>query len=95
MAAIERDLLVDGEFFEIGDQVDASQAASGGRGERQVRGGHVGVEVPAEGDGGSPPRSWAATKPGPTTGAMPAKVSVRVRPIVTAGFAKLVDDVNQ
>ena len=28
-------------------------------------------------------------------GAMPAKVSVRVRAIVTAGLAKLVDEVNQ
>ena len=32
---------------------------------------------------------------GTTAGAMPANVSVSVRPIVTAGLAKLVDDVNQ
>ena len=28
-------------------------------------------------------------------GAMPAKVSVNARPIVTAGLAKLVEEVNQ
>ena len=32
---------------------------------------------------------------GAEDGLIPAKVSVRVRPIVTAGLAKLVDDVNQ
>jgi hypothetical protein len=32
---------------------------------------------------------------GALDGAMPEKVSVRVRPIVTAGFAKLVEEVNQ
>ena len=32
---------------------------------------------------------------GTLLGRMPANVSVSVRAIVTAGFAKLVDDVNQ
>ncbi len=32
---------------------------------------------------------------GTDAGSMPAKVLLRVRPIVTAGLAKLVDDVNQ
>lgn len=41
------------------------------------------------------PASWAAMKSGAEAGAMPAKVSDRVRAIVTAGLAKLVDDVNQ
>ncbi len=35
------------------------------------------------------------TKAGTEAGAMPAKVSVKARPIVTAGFAKDVDEVNQ
>ena len=41
------------------------------------------------------PTSWAATKPGTEAGAMPAKVSDRARPMVTAGLAKLVEEVNQ
>ena len=32
---------------------------------------------------------------GTDAGSMPAKVSLSVRPMVTAGLAKLVDDVNQ
>ena len=32
---------------------------------------------------------------GALEGRIPANVSVSMRPIVTAGFAKLVDDVNQ
>ena len=32
---------------------------------------------------------------GTLSGAMPAKVSLSMRAIVTAGLAKLVDDVNQ
>ena len=32
---------------------------------------------------------------GTLLGAMPAKVLLSMRPIVTAGLAKLVDDVNQ
>ena len=43
----------------------------------------------------SAPASWAATNAGADAGAMPAKLSDRVRASVTAGFAKLVDDVNQ
>ena len=38
---------------------------------------------------------WATTKPGTLSGAMPANVFESVRPTVTAGLAKLVDDVNQ
>ena len=34
---------------------------------------------------------WATMNAGTLLGAMPAKVSVRQRPMVTAGFAKLVD----
>ena len=34
-------------------------------------------------------------KAGTEDGPMPAKVSLRVRPMVTAGLAKLVDEVNQ
>src|SRR5882724_644814 len=34
------------------------------------------------------PMTWATTKPGTDRGAMPAKVSVNARPVVTAGFAK-------
>ena len=41
------------------------------------------------------PTSWAATNAGTETGAMPAKVSLNIRPAVTAGFAKDVDEVNQ
>ena len=38
---------------------------------------------------------WQTMKPGMLLGAMPANVSVSDRPIVTAGLAKLVDEVNQ
>ena len=41
------------------------------------------------------PTSWAATKAGTEEGAMPAKVSVKMRPIVTAGLANEVELVNQ
>ena len=41
------------------------------------------------------PTNCAATKPGALAGEMPANVSVNVRPIVTAGFANDVDEVNQ
>ena len=41
------------------------------------------------------PASCAATNIGTPEGAMPAKVSLRDRAIVTAGFAKDVDAVNQ
>jgi hypothetical protein len=35
------------------------------------------------------------TKPGTDVGAMPAKVSLKARPIVTAGLANEVEEVNQ
>lgn len=38
---------------------------------------------------------WATIKPGASTGRMPENVSVIDRAIVTAGFAKEVDAVNQ
>jgi hypothetical protein len=41
------------------------------------------------------PPIWAAMKAGAEDGLMPAKVSVIVRPMVTAGLAKLVDDVKK
>ena len=43
----------------------------------------------------SAPMISNAMNAGTLLGAMPANVSVSVRPIVTAGFAKLVEDVNQ
>ena len=42
-----------------------------------------------------PPRICAPMKGSTETGAMPAKVSENIRPTVMAGFAKLVDEVNQ
>ena len=41
------------------------------------------------------PRICATMKPGTSAGAMPAKVSLSDRPMVTAGLAKDVDAVNQ
>src|SRR5689334_15677892 len=43
----------------------------------------------------SAPQICATTNAGTLLGAMPAKVLLNVRPTVTAGLAKLVDDVNQ
>ena len=43
----------------------------------------------------SPPTSWAAMKNRADVGAIPAKVSEKIRPTVTAGFAKDVELVNQ
>jgi hypothetical protein len=43
----------------------------------------------------SRPTSCAITKPGTGDGAIPANVSVKARPIVTAGLANDVEDVNQ
>jgi hypothetical protein len=40
------------------------------------------------------PMRSAKTKPGAEAGAIPAKVSERVREMVTAGLAKLVDEVK-
>jgi hypothetical protein len=41
------------------------------------------------------PTSWAAANPGTDEGAIPAKVSVAARAIVTAGLANEAEDVNQ
>ena len=41
------------------------------------------------------PASCAAMKAGTEAGAMPAKVSEKTRPMLMAGFAKLVELVNQ
>jgi len=41
------------------------------------------------------PASWATTKAGAEDGAIPAKVSERTRPTVTAGLANDVELVNQ
>ena len=41
------------------------------------------------------PTSCAPRKGRTDVGAIPAKVSVKMRPIVTAGFANEVEDVNQ
>src|SRR6266545_6493459 len=41
------------------------------------------------------PTSCITTNIGTDAGSMPAKLFERVRPTVTAGLAKLVDDVNQ
>jgi hypothetical protein len=43
----------------------------------------------------APPTIWAPMKAGAEDGAMPAKVSENIRPIVMAGLAKLVEEVNQ
>ena len=43
----------------------------------------------------APPRICAAMKGGTEDGAMPAKVSENIRPMVMAGLAKLVEEVNQ
>src|SRR6185369_17085696 len=42
-----------------------------------------------------PPASWARTKPGASTGRIPAKVSLSERATVTAGLANEVEAVNQ
>ena len=42
-----------------------------------------------------PPRICAAMKGGTEDGAMPAKVSENIRPIVMAGLAKLVEEVKK
>ena len=41
------------------------------------------------------PIIWAKIKPKTLDGLIPLKLSVNILPIVTAGFAKLVDEVNQ
>jgi len=42
-----------------------------------------------------PPTSCATTNPGTEAGAMPANVSEKIRPMLIAGLAKLVELVNQ
>jgi hypothetical protein len=42
----------------------------------------------------APPMIWAPMKAGAEDGAMPAKVSENIRPIVIAGLAKLAEEVN-
>lgn len=41
------------------------------------------------------PTSWNPMKAGTDDGLIPAKVFVKARPMVTAGLAKLVDDVKK
>ena len=41
------------------------------------------------------PTAWAATKPGTLAGAMPAKLSLNMRPNAAAGLANDVEAVNQ
>ncbi len=41
------------------------------------------------------PTTWNAMNPGTDDGAMPANVFENIRANVTAGFAKLVDDVKK
>src|SRR5215471_2253317 len=43
----------------------------------------------------APPMIWAAMNAGAEDGAIPAKVLENIRPIVIAGLAKLVEEVNQ
>ena len=43
----------------------------------------------------APPASWARTNAGIDAGAIPAKVSEKARPTMTAGFANDVELVNQ
>jgi hypothetical protein len=55
----------------------------------------VGVEHADGRECQSPPTSCATTNPGTDAGAMPAKVSEKMRPMLIAGLAKLVELVNQ
>ena len=41
------------------------------------------------------PAAWAATKGSTDSGEIPAKVSLKTRPIVTAGLANEVDEVKK
>jgi hypothetical protein len=41
------------------------------------------------------PMSWAAMKPGAELGAIPAKVSLNIRPMAMAGLAKHVELVKK
>jgi hypothetical protein len=42
-----------------------------------------------------PPTTWATTNAGTDAGAIPANVSLNIRPTLIAGLAKLVELVNQ
>lgn len=55
--------------------------------------GDPGVESLATATARAAPATWTSTKAGADEGLMPAKVSGSVRPTVTAGLAKEVDDV--
>ena len=55
----------------------------------------VGCQNRARPTATSAPTTCMTTNIGALLGRMPANVLVSVRAIVTAGFAKLVDDVNQ
>ena len=64
-------------------------------GDDEVEGGVSGNRYQARQIAPMPPTSSATMKAGTDAGSMPAKVLLRVRPMVTAGLAKLVDEVNQ
>ena len=55
----------------------------------------VGEQKPHQASPTAPPTSWAPTNRGAEPGAMPAKVSENIRPMVTAGLANEVELVNQ
>ena len=57
--------------------------------------GRSGIEEPRNGDREGTPISCATMNAGADDGLMPANVLLSVRAMVTAGLAKLVDDVNQ
>jgi hypothetical protein len=63
-----------------------AHALSGGRGANSQ---------PVSTEASRAPASWARTKAGAFSGLIPAKVSESARAMVTAGFAKLVELVNQ
>ena len=71
------------------------QAASAVVGHDEIGGGEVGPEEPGEADGGERHRRPARRRRRARCRRDAGEVSVSVRPTVTAGLAKLVDDVNQ
>ena len=58
-------------------------------------GGQGREQQPGERDGGQAPEHLHDDERGHARGRMPANVLVRVRAMVTAGLAKLVEEVNQ
>ena len=58
-------------------------------------GGDIGEECGDQDQSGKAPMIWAVMNPGAELGALPAKVSENILPIVTAGFANEVEQVNQ